>query len=291
MKRIRDLALAGTIVLSSQYVLSAQVTDKAGGVESDLSAANEPSNLGAIPAQPKGKSTILGGSIGDVDLVLDRLTLRIPGEKAIKILFDERTQVFIDGKKVPLRDLRPSDHASVQTALDGTAVFAISVHILSQMKQGDYRGEVASYDPATGDLQLVGGQGGEPIRMTVSSGTKVVRKGQAGFKGTQSGPSDLQKGAIVSIQFAPDGRGHGIATEITVLATPGSQFVFSGKLIGLDMHAGRMVLLDPQNNESYQIDFNSASMATFPNVHAGQRLRVVAEYDGTHYLAHDVTPY
>ena len=37
---------------------------------------------------------------------------------AMKILFDERTQVYRDGVRIPLRDLRPEDHASVQTILE-----------------------------------------------------------------------------------------------------------------------------------------------------------------------------
>jgi hypothetical protein len=96
---------------------------------------------------------------------------------------------------------------------------------------------------------------------------------------------------LVSIQFEPDGKGRGSATSVTVFAIPGSQFVFSGNLIALDVHAGTMMVLDPRDDQSYQIEFNSGTMATFPNVHAGQRVRVAAEYDGTHYLAHEVSAY
>jgi hypothetical protein len=291
MKRILGFALVGTLALSSRLALNAQATAKVAVLESDWTAANASNDSSAIPALPRGKSTILGGAIRDVDPVLDRFTLGMFGEKPMKILFDERTQVFVDGKRISLRDLRPSEHASIQTILDGTSVFAISVHILSQAQRGDYRGEVLSYNQTTGDLELIGGQGGEPIRVTVSSDTKFSRKGQGSFSSTQSGPSDLQRGALVSIQFEPDGRGRGDATDITLLATPGSQFVFTGNLIALDMHAGSMVVVDPRDDQSYQIEFNSSTMSTFPNVHTGQRVRVAAEYDGSHYVAHDVAAY
>jgi hypothetical protein len=291
MKRVFEVALIGAIAFSSQSAINAQVKDKVATVEPDLAGTDAPHDLSAIPPLPLGKSTILGGAIGDVDPVLDRFTLRIVGEKPLKILFDERTQVFVDGKKTPLRDLHASEHASIQTTLDGTSIFAISVHILSQAQQGDYRGEVLSYDPSTGDLRLVGGHRGEPIRVTVSSGTKFSRKGQGSFTSAQSGPSDLQRGALVSIQFEPDGKGRGSAINVTILATPGSQFVFSGNLVTLDMHAGTMVVLDPRDDQSYQIEFNSGTMASLPNVHTGQRVRVSAEYDGTRYLAHDVAAY
>jgi len=260
-------------------------------VESDLSATNMHDDPSAIPPLPTGKSTILGGSIRDVDPVLDRFTLGIVGEKPMKILFDERTQVFLDGKKIPLGDLRPTNHASVQTTLDGTAVFALSVHILSQLQQGDYRGEVASYNPSTGDLELASAQGASSLRFKVSSSTSFERKGQGSFVASQSGPSDLQRGALLSIEFDPDGKGRATVTKVTVLAIPGSQFVFSGNLISLDMHTGNMVVLDPTNNESYPIAFNASSMASMPNVRPGQRVRVTAEYDGTRYLAHSMTAY
>jgi hypothetical protein len=290
MKRFCEFAFLGLLVLASSGKMLPQAPG-AIAVESDMNAANPHNDVSAMPTLPGGKSTILGGAIHDVDPVLDRFTLRIAGEKSIKILFDERTQVFLDGKKIPLRDLRASSHASVQTTLDGTSVFALSVHILSQLQQGAYRGEVISFNPSTGDLELVSGHGGEPVRFTVSNDAKFARKGQGSFVSSQSGPSDLRKGTLVSLDFEPDGKGRGTITSVTVLATPGSQFIFSGDLIALDMHTGTMVLLDPTNNQTYQIEFNSSSMASMPNVRPGQQVRVAAEYDGRRYLAHNVILY
>ncbi|MGA9585422.1 MAG: hypothetical protein WBQ95_08855 [Terracidiphilus sp.] len=291
MKRILESAFVGVVVFASCLTIRAQATEKVSSVESDLTATNAPNNLSAIPPLPSGKSTIVGGAIRDVDPVLDRFTLKIAGEKPLRIVFDERTQVFVDGKKVSLRELRASDHASIQTTLDDTAVFAISVHILSKAQQGDYGGEVLSYDPSRGELEIVGGHEGESIRLRVTSATKFSREGQGSFTSARSGAFDLQKGALVSVQFDPDGKGHGSATEIAVLAIPGSRFIFSGKLTALDMHAGTMVILDPKDDHSYQIDFNSGTIASFPNVHTGQLVRVAAEYDGTRYLAHEVSAY
>src|SRR5579863_1204224 len=128
MKRVSEFALVSLFVLASSGGLHPQ-SPAAIVSDSDLDAANTHPDLSAIPPLPSGKSTILGGAIHDVDPVLDRFSLRIVGEKPITILFDERTQVFLDGKKIPLLDLRPASHASVQTILDGTSVFALSVHI------------------------------------------------------------------------------------------------------------------------------------------------------------------
>jgi len=288
MRRSYKFALVSLFVLGYGKLHPQVANAMAAGTDVNAASAHD---ISAIPPLPRGKSTILGGAIRDVDPVLDRFTLGIAGEKPMKILFDERTQVFLDGQKIPLHDLRPSMHASVQTTLDGTSVFALSIHILSRLQPGDYSGEVVSYDSSTGDLQLTTGHGGEPLHFKVASGAMFARKGQGSFIATQAGPADLQKGTLVSLQFQPDGKGHATATEVTILAIPGSQFVFTGNLLALDMHVGSMVLLDPRNNQTYQINFSASTLPSMPNIHPGQRVRIAAEYDGTRYLAHSVSAY
>ncbi len=105
--------------------------------------------LDTLPPRPPGKSTVIGGAIQNIDPVRDQFTLKVFGGKPMKILFDERTQVYRDGKRTPLRDLRPDDHASVETVLDGTKVFALSVHVLSQLPEGERQGQVMDYNPGS----------------------------------------------------------------------------------------------------------------------------------------------
>lgn len=289
MKRIPEFALMGAVTLSLTGSAIAQGPQQAASSEPDPPAATHLKPLAVIPAIPKGTSTILGGSIRDIDPVLDRFMLHIVGEKPMRILYDQRTQLFVDGKRISLNQLRPSEHASVQTTLDGTSVFAISVHILSQLQQGDFSGQVVSYDPTSGNLEVAGNGGGDPLRLRVSSNTTFERKGQANSSSTPAGPGDLQPGSLISLQFDPDGKGRASATRITVLATPGSRFVFTGNLVALDMHTGTMMVSDPRNDQTYQIDFNPASLSSIQNIHPGQHVRVDAEYDGTRYLADSVS--
>src|SRR6516162_5559206 len=64
-------------------------------------------SLPSLPPIPRGKSTVLGGFIQNIDPVRDQLTLSVSGGKQrMKILFDERTQVYRDGARVKLGDLR-----------------------------------------------------------------------------------------------------------------------------------------------------------------------------------------
>jgi len=290
MKRIPEFALLGAVVFSLSAARAvAQGVEQAASAGPDLTPATHLKSVTSIPSLPKGTSTILGGSIRDIDPVLDRFTLHIVGEKPMKILYDQRTQLFVDGKRISLNQLRPAEHASVQTTLDGTDVFAISVHILSQLQQGDYSGQVVSYDPTSGNLEVVGERGGDPIRLQVSTNTTFERKGQGSSTATPAGPGDLQPGSLVSLQFDPDGKGKGSATRITILATPGSAFVFTGNLISLDTLAGTMTVLDPRNDQTYHIQFNPGALASIENIHPGQHVRVATRYDGTRYLAENVT--
>src|SRR5664279_1131714 len=87
---------------------------------------------------------VLGGEIRGLDPVLDQFTLQIFGQKAIKILFDARTQAFRDGARIRISDLHLGEHASIQTVLDGTSVYAISIHMLSRTPEGECQGHVQS---------------------------------------------------------------------------------------------------------------------------------------------------
>jgi cold shock CspA family protein len=273
--------IAGAQV-ASQQILNSQASLKSGSASADLPA---------LPAPPKGKSTILGGSIRNVDPVRDQLTLKVFGQKPLKILFDERTEVYRDGKRIRLQDMRPSeDHVSVQTLLDGTNIFAVSIHMLSQAPQGDYQGNVVSFNPETNVLTLTAPPPGQPLKLFVSGSTQYFRRGQASFAAVHSGVSDLATGSLVSVQFESDKQGRGVATQVTVLATPGSEFVFSGSLSFIDMHSGLFVVVDPRDDKSYQIHFDSSRLTGTQDLHPGDNVRVTAAFDGTRYVAREITP-
>ena len=104
---------------------------------------------GDLMALPQGKSTVIGGTIASVNPVKDELVLKVFGGRPMRVLFDQRTQVYRDGAKTTLNDLHENEHASVETMLDGTTVFARSIHMLSQSPEGECQGQVVSYDPAT----------------------------------------------------------------------------------------------------------------------------------------------
>jgi len=284
MDRFLAVVLLGGMAIASMSVAEAKSGQSAGS-QPALTSESSSGDLPALPPAPRGKSTILGGVIGSVDPVRDELALKVFGQRPVKILFDERTEVYRDGKKTSLRDVHSADYASVQTVLDGTGVFALSIHILSRSPEGEYQGRVLNYNPDTRELTVSAVLSREPIKLLVPMNTPVVREGQAELSLPQSGSSDLGKGALISVKFESDGKGRGVASQIAILATPGSVFVFTGDLSELDVHSGILALVDPRDEKSYQITFDSARLPTSRNLHVGDHVMVTASFDGIRYVA------
>lgn len=290
MQRALTLIMLGGAALVQMTVVSANSQgplDRKQGANAESASADLP----ALPLPPRGKSTILGGEIINIDTVRDRFTLKVFGEKPMKILFDERTKIYRDGTRIPLRNLSLSEHASVQTTLDGADVFALSIHILSQSPGGEYQGRVVNFRPDTGQLTIVTDASGETVRLMISKDTAIAREGQSSFSSVQSGLSDLVTGALISAEFKAGQDGHGVASRVVILATPGTDFVFSGNLSTLDLPSGFLVLVDPRDGKSYRIFFDSNRLPASHNLHTGEHVRVTADYDGARYVASDIMAY
>jgi hypothetical protein len=282
------LCVVGVVLASmamAQGSLAAQNSGQIASIQAVPATQTAAIDRSALPAPPKGSSTVEGGTIRSVDPVRDQLILKIYGAKPMKILFDERTQVYRDGVKAPLSDLHAQDHASVQTVLDGTKIFALSIHMLSQAPEGEAQGQVLSYDAGTGLLTLTAALSGQPITLHVPAGTSVVGVGQVTVASPSAGLQDLVKGTLVSIKFGSSNNGRGVARQISILATPGSSFVFIGSVVSLNLAANRLVLLDPKDDQRYLIVFDRSRFPMSRDLHVGTRLRVDASFDGAHYVA------
>lgn len=258
----------------------------------DSDAAVNPAatgNLPPIPPLPSGESTILGGAIRKIDPVLDQFSLNIFGEKPLTIQFDERTKLFRDGKRIPLRELAPADHVSVQTALDGTHVFAESIHVLSQAPQGEAQGVVRSYSPGSGRLDLNSDLSPKPVKFFVPGNIPITRVGQREFASGRSGLPDLRRGSLVAVTFAPDLDGRAVVQRVTVLAVPGSTFVFGGNVSYLDLAAGTLVLVDSQDGRSYRIYFSPYRFPSISHLRLGDNVTITANFEGARYVANAIT--
>lgn len=274
-------------VLSS--VAFAQVPSSAGPTsapdQSERPAAileNALNTLPDFPPPPRGKATVIGGAIRRVDRVRDQLTLDVFGGKAMKILFDERTQVYRDGLKASLHDLQDGERVSVETVLDETAVFARSIRMLTRSSEGECSGQVLDFNRRRGLLVVRDALSPEPVKLQVFAGTTIVRVGQA-----TASSNDLERGTLVSVKFRPSDNGQQFAHEIAILATPGTAFVFAGRVSFLDLHAGRLVLVDPRDQKHYEIFFDPR-MPVSSSLHEGAEVTVTAGFDGSRYTANAI---
>jgi hypothetical protein len=125
----------------------------------------------------------------------------------------------------------------------------------------------------------------EPIQLQVPAGTAVVRADRS--SSPASGPADLRAGTLVAVKFTPGNQGRGVTSQISILAAPGSTFVLSGEISSIDLHAGRLILVDPRDEQSYQISLDS-SLPGSHDLHSGSRVTVNADFDGARYVARSI---
>ena len=237
-----------------------------------------------LPPAPKGKATVIGGKIGQLDPVRDQFNLEIYGSKPLKLLYDARTELYRNGARAPLSSLRSGERASVETTLDGTAVFALKLHILSDAPKGDCSGQVQAWDEARGILAVFCRDSSARVSFRIRPTTQVSSSGAV-----PSG-SGLSKGDLVRVAFEPDGNGRGIATRILLLAKPGSYFVLHGELVSLDIPAGHLTIADARDNMSYAVAFDPGALPGPAELQEGARVQVKARFDGTGYTATSIEP-
>src|SRR5271165_6578305 len=101
MERVLATIMVGGALLSPIPAAVAQ-SAQAALAPSAVTVNGHAAPMLALPPLPGGKSTVLGGSIRGVDPVRDQLVLDVYGEKPMKVLYDERTQIFRDGKRISL---------------------------------------------------------------------------------------------------------------------------------------------------------------------------------------------
>jgi Domain of unknown function (DUF5666) len=287
MVRFARFFLLAALTTFAAAQSSAPASNAAPAPVSDPQAA---AVVGKLPPLPAGKTTVLGGAIASINPVLDQFTLNIFGGGSMKILFDQRTQVFRNGQRISVMDLRPIDHASIETTLDGSHVYAMRIHLLTHLPQGECRGQVISYDAQSGLLQINAALSPQPVVLSVPAGTPIERVGQSIFQSGGGGVSDLAPGSLVDVKFTANGSGHGVATHIDVLATSGADFLFGGVVTFLDVPSGEMTILDPRDNSRYKVTFDAARFPVIQQLHEGSHVRVSARFDGSHYVATYITP-
>ncbi|HET7439749.1 MAG TPA: hypothetical protein VFJ47_00485 [Terriglobales bacterium] len=233
-----------------------------------------------LPALPKdSRVSLIGGKVISVDRIMDRMEIQPFGGKRTELAFDVRTQVYRDGVKIAPKDVHPGDRVYADTLLDkDRRVFAKSIRVVTKLRDTDRgHGQVVEYDAATGKLVMRDELLSRPLTLHLTRDT-VFRKGQG-----QGSIADLKPGTLVAVSFVPGGEAQ--VQELSILAVPGSSFIFSGPVTHLDLSTHLLVIANRTDGKVYELDYDPGRLGSNKNLREGSDVTVNATVDGTRYVA------
>jgi hypothetical protein len=244
----------------------------------DVFIAVDPSTLlPELPPIPKANATLIGGTLDRIDMVRDRVTVRLFGGGKESFLFDPRTQVYRGGKAVTVADLHEGERIYLDTILDGSTVFARTIRLMVAHATGTSQGVVLKFRSNGGELVLRDALSPSPVDVRVNPSTRVMQ-------GDRAVPiSALVPGTLVSIRFSSGGSAHNTATEISILAQPGAQYTFFGQVVHIDLRTGLLVLNSSTDRKTYEV-YLSPSTNPDEGLQPGATVKVVTSFDGERYV-------
>ena len=249
----------------------------------DNSISVDPSTLvPELPPVPKANATLVGGTVDRIDLVRDKVTVRVFGGGQESFLFDPRTQVYRGGKAVTVADLHQGERIYLDTILDGSTVFARTIRLTAARATGTSQGVVLKFRSNPSELVVRDALSPTPLEVQVSPSTRVMQ-------GDRAVPvSALVPGSLVSISFGSEGGERNTATEISILAQPGTQYMFSGQVVHIDLRTGLLVLKSSTDHKTYEV-YLSPSTSPDESLQPGVTVKVVTDFDGERYVVRSVS--
>lgn len=249
----------------------------------DESITVDPSSLlPELPPIPAVNATLVGGTVERLDRVRDRVVVRVFGGGQMVVLFDPRTTIVVGGKAAGIADLREGERIYLDTILDGNKIFARMIRLNAPHATGQSQGVVLSYRAERNELTLRDSISPKPVDIRITAATKILQEGRT------MPVSALVPGSLVSISFGSDGTGHDTASEISILALPGTKYTFAGEVVHIDLRTGLLVLRSSTDNKTYEV-YLSPSITPNENLHPGSLVTVVADFDGSRYLARNLS--
>jgi len=279
---LATLSLAWSQTVPSANSTANPFNDAAVQSDQDLKHAAALPNRGPdplidLPHLKQNRASLIGGTVENIDRLRDRLILRLFGGGKLTIVFDPRTQFLRDWKPVGAQDIHSGDRVHVETVLDGTAVFAKTIHLFTAAALGTTVGQIIAYDAAQGSLSIRDQLSSQPVQFHVTSKTIITGAG-------------VGRGALVQVSFI-GGKDPPLVGKILVLAAPGSVFTFAGRITFLNFASHELVLANASDDNRYEIQFDPATIKADARQHLqeGASVAIAARFDGQRYVAKSVT--
>ncbi|HLI64465.1 MAG TPA: DUF5666 domain-containing protein [Terriglobales bacterium] len=230
------------------------------------------------PPLPKGPTTLLGGIATSVDHVRNHITIKpFGGGRKIKVLVDERSHIYRNGRPTTILGVRRGDRVYVDTMLDGDKVLARNVRVLTETGMAEVRGQVIGVNPEKGTINVRDQLSARQVTFAVSKDTRYNSSTGAATA------AEVQPGALIDVQFAPRRDTRDVAEEIVVLAKPGDNYIFSGVVTNLDMRTNSLFLDNQSDDRNYQLHFSPVALDNAHALRVGQQVTARAIFDGKQY--------
>ncbi|MBA3913584.1 MAG: hypothetical protein H0X25_06955 [Acidobacteriales bacterium] len=237
-----------------------------------------------LPTLTDPNVTLLGGLITKLDPVRDQFTLRAFAGKRMVIAYDVRTRFFLDGNPGSERDLKAGQRVHIDTTLDSKdRVFVKTVWIQSPSVAGVGRGQVVNYSPSDQVLLVRDELSSQPMRFKLGPNA-VVKVGDK-----TGSANDLASGSLVTMTFGPQQGSLGTLNEVSILAKPGQQFVFFGRITYIDLARRRFAVTNNSDHKNYDLDAHTLPDNILPALHEGSEVTVNATFTGKQYVADRVS--
>ena len=257
----------------------------AAGVKPELDPRYSPGDpLLDVPPLPNGKTTLIGGNVTKIDTIRNRMQVQPFGDnKTMKVNFDERTRVFRDGRETTQASIHKGDRVYLDTMLDGARVFARNIRVVNlNAPSFDTTGQIVGYEPGRNRMDVVDQVTHTSFAFTLSPQTVIkLRDGKPGTAG------DLRPQALVMVHFAPGSERRGTAREVEVLALPGDNFTFAGKLTYVDLRGNLIALENETDSKIYDLSFDP-HIAERDRLRVGTDVTVTATFTGKGYQAEKI---
>lgn len=234
-----------------------------------------------IPRMPKGRVSLIGGVIQNVDPIRQRLTIRVFGNnKKMEFAYDERSHLYRDDVPVSYKGLQKGERVYIDSMLDPqNHLFARNIRAVTNLKPADARGQITQYQPRTGMLIIRDELSQGPVFLHVGADTKISGNGA-------SSRQDLIPGSLIAVRFASNYHNGDTAREIDILAMPGSMFTFAGNVTHLDVPAGVLAIHNQSDDKTYELQFEPGVVND--SITVGSDVTISAEFAGSGYKARTV---
>lgn len=246
---------------------------------------NSLEDLLAVPPVPKGKVSLVGGTVRNIDRIKNRLTIQTFGGPRMNMQMDERSHIFRNGVETTQLGINKGDRVYVDTMLDNTKakIFAKNVHVNTQSPPADAYGQLLSYSAKSGEVTVRDELSGQAVKFRISAATKITNQEHP------STQADLRPGSLVGVRFAA-GENRADAEQIDIKALPGSSFTFMGKITHIDMRNNILAIDNLTDDKNYEIKFSPSILGEKRNDLAlGSDATIVARFDGPQYAAQSIT--